>query len=161
MPLDPSYVGRTYPPTRPYLVGREKIREFATAIGAADPAYHDPDAARALGHPDVIAPPTFPIVLSMSSSRLLVEDPALGIDYSRVVHGDQRFVYRRPVHAGDRLVCRSSIEEITSRGGHDFVTSRTEIVAVDDGVPEDVTEAHVDAGEPVVTAWSKLVVRGE
>ena len=63
MPLDPSFVGRTYPPTEPYQVGREKIREFAAAIGDANPAYPDPEAARALGHPDVVAPPTFPIVL--------------------------------------------------------------------------------------------------
>ena len=147
MPLDPSFVGRTYPPTPPYQVGREKIREFATAIGAADPAYHDPAAARELGHPDVVAPPTFPIVLTMAASRQLIEDPALGIDYSRVVHGDQRFAYTRPVAAGDELVCENAVEEITSRGGHDFLTTRTEVRTI--------------AGEPVVTVWSKLVVRGD
>jgi acyl dehydratase len=147
MPLDPSFVGRTYPPTPPYQVGREKIREFATAIGATDPAHHDPEAARALGHADVVAPPTFPVVLTMTSGQQIVDDPALGIDYSRVVHGDQRFAYTRPVVAGDELVCASTVEEITSRGGHDFLTTRTEVTTV--------------AGEPVVTAWSKIVVRGE
>lgn len=147
MPLDPSYVGRTYPPTAPYLVGREKIREFATAIGATDPLYHDSEAARRLGHPDIVAPPTFPVVITMASGRQIVEDPGLGVDYSRVVHGDQRFSYRRPVFAGDELVCVSVIEEIVQRGGHDFLTSRTEVTTV--------------AGEPVVTVWAKLVVRGE
>ena len=92
MPIDPAYAGRTYPPTEPYAVGVEKIREFATAIGDPNPAYRDPDAAQALGHPDVIAPPTFPFVLTFTASRQVVEDPELGIDYSRVVHGEQRFV---------------------------------------------------------------------
>ncbi|MFI7578560.1 MaoC family dehydratase N-terminal domain-containing protein [Micromonospora sp. NPDC049497] len=147
MSLDPSYVGRTYPPTAPYQVGREKIREFATAIGAADPAHHDPEAARALGHPDVVAPPTFPFVVTMAATRQIVEDPDLGVDYSRVVHGDQRFAYARPVVAGDELVCVSAIEDVTTRGGHGFLTTRTEITTT--------------AGEPVVTVWSKLVVRGE
>ncbi|GAB7048736.1 MaoC family dehydratase N-terminal domain-containing protein [Catenuloplanes indicus] len=147
MGLDQSFTGRSYPPSAPYQVGREKIREFATAIGAEDPAYHDPEAARALGYPDVIAPPTFPMVLSMATSRQIVEDPALGVDYSRVVHGDQRFAYRRPVTAGDELVCVNSIESINARGGHDFLTTRSEI--------------GTSAGEAVVTVWTMFVVRGE
>jgi acyl dehydratase len=147
MPLDPSFIGRSYPPTRPYEVGREKIREFAVAVGADHPAHHDPDAARALGHPDLVAPPTFPIVMSMAAGNQVIDDPALGLDYSRVVHGDQRFSYVRPVYAGDRLTCACTVEEIISRGGHDFVTTRTDIATED--------------GEPVVTVWAKLVARGE
>ncbi|MEH1100603.1 FAS1-like dehydratase domain-containing protein [Micromonospora sp. CPCC 205561] len=147
MSLDPSFVGRTYPPTAPYQVGREKIREFAAAIGAADPAHHDPEAARALGHPDVVAPPTFPIVLTLAANQQIIDDPALGVDYSRVVHGDQRFAYTRPVVAGDELVCVSVIDDVSSRGGHGFLTTRTEVATA--------------AGDPVVTVWSKLVVRGE
>jgi acyl dehydratase len=147
MPMDPSFVGRSYPPTAPYQVGREKIREFATAIGATDPAHHDPTAARALGYPDVVAPPTFPVVVSAVANQQLVDDPALGIDYSRVVHGDQRFAYTRPVVAGDELVCVITVEEITGRSGHEFLTSRTEVATT--------------TGEPVVTVWSKIVVRGE
>ncbi|MET8909810.1 MaoC family dehydratase N-terminal domain-containing protein [Micromonospora sp. NPDC004551] len=147
MSLDPSFVGRTYPPTAPYQVGREKIREFAEAIGATDPAHHDPSAARALGHPDVVAPPTFPVIVTMAASRQIVEDPALGVDYSRVVHGDQRFAYTRPVVAGDELVCVNTIEDVTNRGGHGFLTTRTDVSTV--------------AGEPVVAVWSKIVVRGE
>jgi acyl dehydratase len=147
MPLDPSFVGRSWPPTEPYLVGREKIREFARAIGAEDAAYHDPDAARAIGYADVVAPPTFPTVVTMAASRQVVADPELGIDYSRVVHGDQKFSYSRPVVAGDELTCVNTVEEITARGGHDFLTIRT-----------DVSDA---SGAVVVTAWSKLVQRGE
>ncbi|MFI7540169.1 MaoC family dehydratase N-terminal domain-containing protein [Actinoplanes sp. NPDC049599] len=147
MPLDSSFVGRSWPATPPYLVGREKIREFAAAIGATDPEYHDPEAARAAGYPDVVAPPTFPVVVTMAASRQIVADPALGLDYSRVVHGDQKFAYTRPVVAGDSLVCVNTVDEITSRGGHDFLTTRTEVTT--------------EAGEPVVTVWSKLVQRGE
>ena len=147
MPLDQSAVGRSYPPSPPYLVGREKIREFAKAIGATDPAHHDPEAARALGYPDVIAPPTFPTVVSFASNNAVVDDPDLAIDYSRVVHGDQRFLYTRPIVAGDELVGRQVIEEIISRGGHNFITTRTDITSV--------------AGEPVAVSWSKLVIRGE
>lgn len=145
MPLDPSFAGRTYPPTEPYLVGREKIREFADAIGATDAAYHDPAAARALGYPDVIAPPTFPILLSMVANQSLTR--AMGFAESSVVHGDQRFAYTRPVHAGDRLVCVTTVEDIMSRVGNDFVTTRTEM--------------STEAGEPVVTVSSRLVIRGE
>ena len=147
MPLDQSFVGRSWPATPPYLVGREKIREFAAAIGATDAEYHDPEAARAAGYPDVVAPPTFPVVVTMAASRQIVADPALGLDYSRVVHGDQKFAYTRPVVAGDSLVCVNTVDEITSRGGHDFLTTRTEVTT--------------EAGEPVVTVWSKLVQRGE
>ena len=146
MPLDPSFVGRSWPPSAPYIVGREKIREFATAIGATDAEYHDPEAARALGYADVVAPPTFPIVVTMAANGQIMRDPGLGMDYTRVVHGDQRFSYTRPVVAGDALVCTNTVEEITQRGGHDFITTRTEVTT--------------EAGEPVVTAWSKLVQRG-
>src|SRR3954468_20567171 len=129
MSLDQSFVGRSWPPTEPYLVGREKIREFARAIGATDAEYLDPEAARAIGYTDVVAPPTFPIIMTMASSHAqIVEDPELGIDYSRVVHGDQKFAYVRPIVAGDALVCRNTIEEIISRGGHDFLTTRTDVV---------------------------------
>ena len=147
MPLDLSLIGRTYPPTAPYEVGREKIREFADAVGATHLAHRDPAVARKLGHPDVVAPPTFPIVITLDASGQIIHDPQLGIDFSRVVHGDQRFHYHRPVLAGDRLVCVCAIENLASRGGHDFLTTRTDV--------------QTDSGEQVVTVWSKLVVRGE
>jgi acyl dehydratase len=146
MPIDPAYAGRTYPPTEPYAVGVEKIREFATAIGDANPAYRDPAAAQALGHPDVIAPPTFPFLLTFKASRQVIEDPELGIDYSRVVHGEQRFVATRPVRAGDLLTTIVSIDTIRSAGGHDMITTRAEV--------------STTGGEHVVTALSTLVVRG-
>lgn len=145
MPLDPSFVGRSYPPTAPYQVGREKIREFAAAIGDANPAYTDVDAARALGHPDLVAPPTFAIVLSMSAAHQVVKDPALGLDYTRVVHGDQRFTYTRPIFAGDELSVIVTVEKIRSMAGSDIITTRGDIVT--------------PSGEAVCSAYSTLVAR--
>ncbi|MER8183895.1 MaoC family dehydratase N-terminal domain-containing protein [Kitasatospora sp. NPDC094015] len=145
MPLDPSFIGRTYPPTEPYEVGREKIREFAEAIGDANPAYTDAEAAKAFGHPDVIAPPTFPFVITYGAAGQVVSDPELGLDYSRVVHGDQKFSYTRPVRAGDRLSVTVSIEAIKSLAGHDVLTVRGEV--------------HDATGEHVVTSVMSLVAR--
>jgi acyl dehydratase len=147
MPLNLSFEGREFPPSAAYQVGREKIREFADAIGAGDPAYRDPAAARALGHPDVIAPPTFPVLITMGVSKLITDNPELGMDYSRIVHGDQRFAYVRPVFAGDRLVCRPTVEKVSSRAGLDSITVRIAVITED--------------GDPVVTVWSRLVSRGE
>lgn len=146
MALDQSFVGRSYPPTPPYEVGREKIREFAEAIGDDNPAYTDPAAARELGHPDVIAPPTFVFAITFRAARQVTQDPQLGLDYDRVVHGDQKFSYTRPVRAGDRLTVTSTIESIRSMAGNDILDVRGEV--------------HDESGEHVVTAHSKLVARG-
>ncbi|MCX0245444.1 MULTISPECIES: MaoC family dehydratase N-terminal domain-containing protein [Streptomyces] len=145
MALDQSFVGRTYPPTAPYEVGREKIREFAEAVGDAHPAYTDPEAAKALGHADVIAPPTFVFSITFKAAGQVIEDPQLGLDYSRVVHGDQKFVYVRPVRAGDRLSVVSTIEAVKSMAGNDILDVRGDV--------------HDESGELVVTAWTKLVAR--
>ena len=118
MALDQSFVGRTYPPTEPYEVGREKIREFAVAVGDANPVYTDPEAAKAYGHLDVIAPPTFVFAVTFAAATQVVQDPQLGLDYSRVVHGDQKFAYSRPVRAGDRLSVTSTIEAVKALSAH-------------------------------------------
>ena len=81
MALDASFVGRSWPP-RTYEVAREKIREFADAVGATDPVCHDAEAARSAGHPDVVAPPTFGVVFTWSATREVIDDPALGLDFS-------------------------------------------------------------------------------
>jgi acyl dehydratase len=145
MALDQSFVGRTYPPTEPYEVGREKIREFAEAVGDLNPAYTDPEAAKALGHPEVIAPPTFVFSITFRAAGQVVADPQLGLDYNRVVHGDQKFAYARPVRAGDRLTVTSTIEKIRSMAGNEVLDIRGEVRDQD--------------GEHVVTAWTKLVAR--
>ena len=146
MALDPGLVGRSYPPSAVYEVGREKIAEFATALGDPDPVYRDSGAARAAGHPDVIAPPTFAIVLSLGAADVVVEDPEVGIDYSRVVHGEQRFTHHRPIRAGDRLVATATIDAVKTVVGNDMLTTRVDLATED--------------GEPVCTTRSMLVARG-
>ncbi|MPZ85488.1 MAG: MaoC family dehydratase [Actinophytocola sp.] len=147
MPLDPSYVGHAYPRSEIYEVGREKVREFADAIGDPHPMYRDVDAAKSAGHPDVIAPPTFVMVLfNKYALEAVVRDPGLGLDYDRMVHGDMTFTYTRPVQAGDQLVVTTYIDDIMARAGNDFLTLRAEIDTVD--------------GDQVITARAQLVVRG-
>jgi acyl dehydratase len=146
MPLDQSFEGRVYPPTQPYEVGREKIREFADAIGDDNPVYRDQAAAKAMGYSDVIAPPTFPIVMSMRAAAQVVRDPEFGLDYSKVVHGEQRFSYTRPVQAGDVLQVIVRVEAVRVAAGNDLITTRGDITTLD--------------GELVVTAFSTLVARG-
>jgi acyl dehydratase len=145
--VNPELQGRVFAPTAPYLVGREKIREFARAVFATSPVNHDPDAARAAGYADIVAPPTFPIVIQESTLAQLLAEPDADIDFSRVVHGDQRFTYTRPIVAGDELTATLSVTSIKSLGGHSMVTSQSTIVDA--------------AGEHVVTATSTLVVRGD
>jgi acyl dehydratase len=146
MGVNPQLTGRSYPPTPVYEVGREKIAEFATAIGSDDPAHRDPEAAKALGYPDVIAPPTFAIIVAQRAEAQVVQDPEAGIDWARVVHGEQRFTHHRPIVAGDRLVATPHVDAVREAGGHGMVTTRVEIATED--------------GEPVSTAVSTMVVRG-
>jgi acyl dehydratase len=146
MALDPGLVGRSYPPSAFYEVGRAKIAEFAAALGDPDPAYRDPAAARALGHPDVIAPPTFAIVVTLEAANVVLTDPDVDFDYSRVVHGEQRFHHQRPIRAGDRLVATTTIDAVRTVGGNDLLTTRVDLAT--------------EAGEPVCTATSMLVARG-
>ncbi|HEY7011065.1 MAG TPA: MaoC family dehydratase N-terminal domain-containing protein [Jatrophihabitantaceae bacterium] len=146
MPVNPSFVGRSYPPTPPYRVSREKIREFAEAINDPNPAYRDVAAAQALGHRDVVAPPTFPIVLTLPAGGQFIRDPEAGVDYSRVVHGEQRFVHERPVVAGDELEVTLTIDDIRVAAGNELITNRSEVRTVD--------------GELVSTAYATIVVRG-
>jgi acyl dehydratase len=147
VPVNASVEGRVYPPTEPYLVGREKVREFARAVFATHPVNLDPEAARAAGYADVVAPTTFPIVVTAATLEQLLADDEAGVDFTRVVHGDQRFAYSRPIVAGDELTATMTITSVKSIGGHSMVTSESAIT--------DATGAHV------VTATSTLVVRGD
>jgi acyl dehydratase len=147
VPVNPELQGRSYPATSPYLVGREKVREFARAVLATSPLNLDAEAARAAGYADVVAPPTFPVVVQEHTLAQLLGDPDAGIDFSRVVHGDQRFSYTRPIVAGDELTATLTVTSVKSLGGHSMVTAESAIT--------DATGAHV------VTAISTLVVRGD
>ena len=106
MPVNPELVGRVFPPTAPYLVGREKVREFARAVFADDPQHLDPAAARALGYADVVAPPTFAIVVQEQTLQQLLAEPDSGIVLEHVLHAEQRFRYSRPIVAGDELTAQ-------------------------------------------------------
>ena len=147
MALNPEYVGRTFEPSAPYEVSRVKIAEFATAIGEQSPLCRDAEAARKAGYPDVIAPPTFAIVISSAGAASAIGDPGLGLNYAMVVHGEQSFQHARPLHAGDMVISRSTIEEIRPIGKHTSMTTRTDIETID--------------GEHVCTARNTLVERGE
>jgi len=144
--LNQDYVGKVYPAGAAYQVGREKVREFATAIGDHNPAYHDVSAAQALGHPDLVAPPTFAFTIAMRATAALVFDPGLGLDYSRVVHGEQRFAYTRPLVAGDSVVATTTIESIRVAAGNDILLTRVDLATED--------------GEAVVSCWNTIVSRG-
>jgi acyl dehydratase len=145
--VNPELQGRVFPPTEPYLVGREKVREFARAVFSSNPVNVDPDAARAAGYDDVVAPPTFAVVMQEKTLAQLLAEPDAGIDFSRVVHGDQRFTSSRPIVAGDLLTATLTVSSVKTLGAHSMVTAESS-----------VTDA---AGAHVVTAVSTLVVRGE
>lgn len=145
MPVNAAFVGRTYPPTSPYAVGPAKIREFAEAVGAVDPVHVDRSVAVARGYPDVVAPPTFAVLVAQQCDAALIRDPEAGIDYSRVVHGEQGFVHHRPITAGDELVGVLHVDAVRQAGGHTMVTTRTELSAGE---------------EPVCTSTSTIVIRG-
>lgn len=145
--MNPAIAGRTYPQTQPYLVGREKVREFARAVRSESAISLDVQAARDAGYSDVVAPPTFAVVVQEHALAQLLADDDAGVDFSRVVHGDQRFTFTRPIVAGDELRAELTVVGVRSLGGNAMVTSRTSVVDA--------------AGEHVVDAVSTLVVRGD
>jgi len=147
MAVNTSYAGRVYPPGEVYEVSAEKIRELAEATASTHPAHTDPSAARALGYPGVVAPPTFAVVIAQRAEAAYVQDPDAGIDFSRVVHADERFTHHRPIVAGDRLTPTLHVDSVTERGPLAMVTTRVEIAD--------------DDGAPVATVVSTLAVRGE
>ena len=119
MALKTEAVGKTYPPVT-YAVGREKVREFASAVGEEDPRHHDPDAAREAGYADVLAPPMFAVVYSGGAIGPALFDPEVGIDFSRMVHGGQEFVWDKPVVAGDEISTEVELKDVSERGGLEF-----------------------------------------
>ena len=147
MALNTGYVGRVFGPTEPYEVSRVKIADFANAIGEPSELCRDREAAQKAGYPDVIAPPTFAIVISMTAAGKAQSDPGLGLNYAMVVHGEQNFSYARPLHAGDVVVATTTIESIRAVGGMSMLVTSTDIATVD--------------GEHVCTAKSTIVERGE
>ena len=119
MALKTDAVGKTYEPMS-YAVGREKVREFASAVGEEDPRHHDPEAAREAGYADVVAPPMFAVVYSGRAMTPALFDPEVGIDFARMVHGGQEFVWDAPVVAGDEITTEVEVKDVSERGGLRF-----------------------------------------
>ena len=128
-------------------MGREKIREFALAIGEDALVCHDLDAARAAGHPDLVAPPTFTVAFTMPHILAFLHDPAFGWDCARMVHGDQRITLHRPIKGGDELVTTVHVDELQTRAGSHLLTLRCEVVDT--------------AGAPVATTYALLLTRAQ
>lgn len=147
MAVNTSFVGRVYRSEETYQVSREKIREFALATGSQHPAHLDPSVAGGLGHADVVAPPTFAVVIAQRAEAAYIEDPEAGVDFSRVVHADERFTHHRPLVAGDEVRATVHVDAVVARGALTMVTTRTEIADL--------------AGAPVSTVVSTLAVRGQ
>ena len=117
-------IGRTYEPVV-YAVGREKIREYARAVGETDALYLDLTAARAAGHRDLVAPPMFAVVYAAAALAPGILDPDLEIDFSRLVHGGQAFVWGPVVVAGDEIETVASVAAVDERAGNRFYTFET------------------------------------
>lgn len=146
MLVNEDFIGRSYPPHPPYTVSAAKIKEFAEAVGSTDPVHTDSEAARARGYRDVIAPPTFAVLLTQRPEFEFLNDPANGIEFGKVLHGEQGFTHHRPLTAGDVVVATLNIESVRATGAMTMIGVRTELTVGD---------------EPVCTARSTVVVRGD
>jgi acyl dehydratase len=139
-------VGHVFAPAS-YAVGREKIREYAHAVGETNPLHTDLDAARAAGHADLVAPPMFAAVYTSPAIGPAMLDPTVGIDFARMVHGAQEFAWGPLVVAGDEIETEVEVTDASGRGGMGFY----------------VFESRSDnqRGERVCTGTWTCIVRGE
>ena len=138
-----SAVGKTFPPVT-YAVGREKIREYARAVGETNPLYLDVDAARAAGYADVVAPPMFAVVYAGPSIWPAIMDPEVGIDFAHMVHGAQEFRWGAPVVAGDEITTETQVIDISDRAGLGFFVFETR-------------SANQDGAEVCTGTWTNIV----
>jgi len=146
MAVDESKKGKTYPPFE-YEVGREKIREYANAVGESSPVHHDREAARGQGFRDVVAPPMFAVVYSTGSVAPGVLDPELGINLARMLHGSQEFVWGEPVCAGDTITTTTTLKDLYERGGMEFYVFES-------------VSTNQDGQETVRGTWTNIVRGG-
>lgn len=145
--VNPDYVGREFTGTPPYRVSRAKIAEFAEAVGATSLLHVDPVAAATQGYDDVVAPPTFAVVIAQRAEAEYITDPAAQIDFSRVVHANETFNLARPLQAGDDISTVTRVVDITSRAGITMVSTEVELTDAD--------------GARVGSVESTIAVRGE
>jgi acyl dehydratase len=145
MPMNQALKGKEYEPVT-FEVTAEHVTRFAEAIGEARAIFRDADAAKEAGYAGQVAPPTFVTAMQMMASGQVVLDPELGLDYSRVVHGEQAYDWRRPVIVGDALRAVPRLADIYVRGSNEFLV-----------IESDITDA---SGETVVVGRSVLLSRG-
>jgi acyl dehydratase len=119
MAIKTEAIGKTYDPVT-YAVGREKIREYASAVGETNPLHHDLDAARNAGYKDLVAPPMFAVVYAGRAVGPAIFDPDVGINFAMMVHGSQEFVWGPLVIAGDEITTVNTVKDIADRGGMGF-----------------------------------------
>jgi acyl dehydratase len=124
MPVKTEAVGKTYPPAV-YAVGREKVREYAHAVGETNPLHLDVEAARAAGYADVVAPPMFAVVYSAPVMAPAIFDPEVGINLATMVHGGQEMEWGEPVVAGDEITTTATVKDISERNGMGFYVFET------------------------------------
>ena len=146
MPLNTALIGKTYGEIE-FTVERGRVNQFVEAIEEQDPVFRDREAARAAGHPEQVAPPTFIAVIQPMTSGQVVLDEELGLDYSRVVHGEQSYRYERPLYVGDSMKARPRLANIQAKKSNEFLTIESEV-------------HDAETGELVLTVRSTLISRG-
>ena len=127
MVVETGAIGKRWPAVS-YEVGREKIREYADAVGETNPVYLDPDAARQAGFRNQVAPPMFCVVYSAPALGPAILDPEVGINFAAMVHGEQAFEWGEPVCAGDVITTTARLAEISERGRMAFYVFESESV---------------------------------
>jgi acyl dehydratase len=145
MPMNHALKGKEYQEVT-FTVERDRVLQFCDAIGEDGAIYRDAQAAKEAGYPEQVAPPTFVTVMQILTSGQVVIDPELGLDYTRVVHGEQEYEWRRPVVVGDELRAVPRIADIYAKGPNEFLVTES-----------DIRDA---SGETVVIARSTLLSRG-
>ena len=143
MPVSTEAVGKQYPETT-YEVGLEKIREYANAVGQAEPVHHDREAARQAGFRDVVAPPMFAVVYSAPALGPAILDPDVGINFAAMVHGGQEFLWGEPVCAGDVITTQAKVAEIYEKDGKGFYVFES-------------VSTNQDGDEVVRGTWTNIV----
>ncbi|HLM08138.1 MAG TPA: MaoC family dehydratase N-terminal domain-containing protein [Thermoleophilaceae bacterium] len=124
MPVNTAVIGKRYPPFE-YEVGKEKVAEYARAVGEDNPVYFDREAARAAGFRDVPAPPMFAVVYSWGSLGAAALDPEVGMNFAMLVHGGQEFEWGEPVCSGDLISTEASVKDVSEKGGMGFYVFET------------------------------------
>lgn len=145
MPVKTESIGKSYPPSE-YVIGTEKIREYAAATNNTAPLCNDEQAAKAAGHDGLVAPPMFAVVYSSRALAPAMFDPAVGMNFAAMVHGSEDLTYGVPAIAGDRITTTAKVKDISERDGKGFYLFETESVN--------------QRGENVCTAVWTLIVRG-